>query len=936
MPQDPNKLYSVHKTTIWFAVSSIFLLVSLVLMLVQDYSREWKRWQEKFVAYERQKVEQELKKAEASVDPKQLEELEAQLAEARADFDQNKAQYQKLIQEKTANDVALKVAQTRYQDLKQFYDSYKFFLEEHRAHHDEKTARAYEAKIKKLEPDFEKVKLNQEQAEKRNDDIVAQMDSLKATEKQIEKSINQLLRDQKQLEIKLKKLEPSAVREILNAPMVDFVAPSLQVQQIVLEDLYDDFYFAKSQKVDRCTTCHLAIDRKGFEDTPQPFRTHPDLDLFLGASSPHPLEKVGCTVCHGGGGQSLTFIHSAHTPKNEEQAKDWEKNYHWHELEKWEAKMLPLPYTQASCAKCHGGVLEVPKAPKLNEGRRLAQKFGCFGCHTVKGFEHAWKAGPGLLNIQSKVDREWIVRWLQNPKGFRASTQMPQVFHLENTSAPEDKAKSNAAIEGIATYLLKNSDPIPLKTPPAEDDPEIGKKLVQDLGCLGCHSSGDAKANDHGPELVHLGSKVSREWLFTWLKDPKFVSRSTRMPNLRLSDEEAANMTSYLLESKNKKFDEGPLPQVDSKDLDALALDYMTRKMRHAEAQDKLSKMDLEGKFEFVGREMILQQGCFGCHDIRGFEEMKPIGTELTKEGQKEVDKLYFGFVDIEHTREAWFFQKLKNPRIFDRGKLLGYHERLRMPFFGFSDEEAEALTTFLLSLREEHIPLEMMRQLNLKENEIEVGRRLVSKFNCQGCHSLDGVEGRIRALYEDPGNAPPILDGEGAKVQEAWLYHFLQKPETIRPWLKIRMPTFGFSEEQTNDSVKYFHNLAEQKISFAPAELHATDESIQTGRDLFIKLKCIQCHQPGEAVSMTASFLAPDLTLARERLKPDWISEWLKDPQTLQSGTMMPGFFPENQTPFPDVLGGDALEQIRAIRDYLLIFTPEEAAEVKTSASGK
>ena len=64
MPQDPNKLYSVHKTTIWFALSSIFLLVSLVLMLVQDYSREWKRWQEKFVEYERKQVEQELKKSE--------------------------------------------------------------------------------------------------------------------------------------------------------------------------------------------------------------------------------------------------------------------------------------------------------------------------------------------------------------------------------------------------------------------------------------------------------------------------------------------------------------------------------------------------------------------------------------------------------------------------------------------------------------------------------------------------------------------------------------------------------------------------------------------------------------------------------------------------------------------------------------------------------
>ncbi|MBI4358934.1 MAG: c-type cytochrome [Candidatus Omnitrophica bacterium] len=932
MPQDPNKLYNVHKTTIWFAIAGVFLTISLMMTVGQDYEREWKKWQKKFVTFEREKVKQDLKEAEKAVDPKQLEALEEALKAAQVKFDQNKAQYEKLISERAPIEVSLTKAKSRYQDFKQFYDSYKFFLEEHRAHGDKGKAKEYEQKIKDIEPKMKQAQLDQEGVEKKIEDMDTQIQEFKAAEKKIAKEINKRLRDQKQLSLKLAKLEPSLAQELLNAPMVDFVAPSLQIQQVVLEDLYDDFYFAKSQKVDRCTSCHLAIDREGFEKAPQPFQTHPNLDLFLSAASPHPLEKIGCTVCHGGSGQSLDFIHTAHTPRNKEQAKEWKKKYHWHELEKWEAKMLPLQHTQASCAKCHQGVMEVPQAPKLNEGRRLAQKFGCFGCHLVKGFDNRWKVGPDLSHIQSKVDREWIVKWLQNPKAFRPSTLMPQIFHLENTNAPEDKTKSNAAIEGIATYLLKHSETLELKSAPEEGDHEIGKQLVKDLGCLGCHSVGDAKANDHGPELVHLGSKVSRDWLFSWLKDPRHYSAETRMPNLRLSDEEAAHITSYLLESKNQKFDETALPTVEEKDVNELAFDYLSRKMRHAEANEKLSKMELEKKFELVGREMILQQGCFGCHEIRGFEDMKPIGTELTKEGQKEVDKLYFGFIDIEHTRQDWFFQKLKNPRIFDRGKIVGYHEKLRMPHFGFTDEQAEALTTFLLSLREEDIPLEMKRGLNLKEQEIEAGRFLVSKFNCQGCHTLDGIEGKIRALYEDKGGAPPVLDGEGAKVHEFWLYHFLRKPSTIRPWLKVRMPTFGFDEDETNTVVKYFHNLAEQKISFAPEESHATSESIKVGRELFIQLKCIQCHQPGgeETKALTASFLAPDLTLARERLKPAWVVEWLKDPQTLQPGTMMPTFFPEGQTPFKEVLEGDTMRQIQAIKDYLMVFTQEEAMTIK------
>jgi mono/diheme cytochrome c family protein len=258
------------------------------------------------------------------------------------------------------------------------------------------------------------------------------------------------------------------------------------------------------------------------------------------------------------------------------------------------------------------------------------------------------------------------------------------------------------------------------------------------------------------------------------------------------------------------------------------------------------------------------------------------------------------------------------------------------MPNFGFTDEQADRLTTFLLSLREEDIPLEMKRRLNLKEEEIEQGRFLVSKFNCQGCHTVDGVEGRVRSLIEDSGNTPPVLDGEGAKVQEFWLYHFLEDPSAIRPWLKYRMPTFGFNEAETNRIVKYFHNIAEQEFSFAPSEAHATSESIAAGRDLFAKLKCIQCHQPGEAKDMTASFLAPDLEMARERLKSNWVVEWLKDPQVLQPGTMMPTFFSEGQTPFNDVLGGDAVKQIQAIRDYLWVFTPEEAEKVKSATNTK
>ncbi|OGW89058.1 MAG: hypothetical protein A3A73_03250 [Omnitrophica bacterium RIFCSPLOWO2_01_FULL_50_24] len=934
MPEDPSqKLYSVHKTTIWFAAVSVLLTVSLLLIVFQDHHREWKQWQKKFVALERQKAAEEVKAASAKIDSKKLEELQRQLQAAKEKFEQGQSEFDRLKNERAQADLELVKAVTLYQNLKQQQDSYKFFLEEYREKGTASKASEYESKFQEVSTELNAAALEKEKKEGRVNEIDAGILSLQSEQKRLQKELDSVTRERDRYEKQVRKLTPSWVKSLLNAPMFDFVAPSFRIQQVVLEELTDDFYFAKAYKVDRCTTCHLAIDRKGFEDAPQPFRTHPNLDLFLNSDSPHPLEKVGCTVCHGGSGQSLSFTQAAHTPDHSEQAKAWQKNYGWHELEKWEAKMLPLKYIEASCTTCHAGVADVPKAPKLNEGRRLAQTYGCFGCHLVKGFENRWKVGPDLRNVRSKLDREWIVRWLQNPKTFRPSTQMPRVFHLENTSSAEDKRVSNAAIEGMAAYLSQHSNIIELETPPMEGDPEIGKRLIEEVGCLGCHSHEDAKVNHHGPELTSMGSKVSREWLYTWLKNPKHYAPETRMPSVRLTDEEAAHITRYLITDRNEPFDALELPRVSEQDLDQLAVDFLTRNVTHDEANAALAKMNVEEKFEFVGKKAILEQGCFGCHMIQGFEDAKRIGTELTQEGEKSVERFDFGFVDIEHTRHDWFAQKLKSPRIFDRGRIKGYHEKLRMPDFGFTDEQAEALTLFLLSLRDAEVPLSMKRNLNLNEAEIETGRLLLAKLNCAGCHSLDGTEGRVRPLFEDFGNAPPVLDGEGAKVQENWLYHFLKNPEAIRPWLTYRMPTFGFSDEEADALVKYFTHLAGEKISYVREQVKADPQLISEGGTLFKQFKCIQCHQPGETQTMAASFRAPDLVLAKNRLKPAWVVEWLRDPQTLQEGTMMPSFFPDGETPLQTVLGGDAQQQIKAIRDYLWTFTEDEAVKVKSGS---
>ena len=50
--------------------------------------------------------------------------------------------------------------------------------------------------------------------------------------------------------------------------------------------------------------------------------------------------------------------------------------------------------------------------------------------------------------------------------------------------------------------------------------------------------------------------------------------------------------------------------------------------------------MPLQEQLVYLGQRSIEKYGCYSCHDIKGFEGLKPIGTELTIEGSKSAAPL--------------------------------------------------------------------------------------------------------------------------------------------------------------------------------------------------------------------------------------------------------------------------------------------------------
>jgi mono/diheme cytochrome c family protein len=203
-------------------------------------------------------------------------------------------------------------------------------------------------------------------------------------------------------------------------------------------------------------------------------------------------------------------------------------------------------------------------------------------------------------------------------------------------------------------------------------------------------------------------------------------------------------------------------------------------------------------------------------------------------------------------------------------------------------------------------------------------GRALVHRRNCVGCHIIEGSGGDFLKLVSDPSLGPPMLTPEGARVQHDWLYAFLRGPITIRPWLEIRMPTFGLDDQSLNGVIQYFGAVSDKLVPFRSYEVMTASNvnDYGAGRELFELLKCQQCHVLGEIPKdQPTSNLAPDLRMGPERLQPDWILDWLRMPSTILPGTRMPAFWPEHPKSFYPQLGGSAEAQIRAVRDYLMTF---------------
>src|SRR5579862_8185642 len=590
--------YNVDFLNVVFAASSLFLFVSVVWMVWDDFDREWKNTQRQFARLEYAVTQLDLQKAQRDVDKNKLSQLQSQEVAAQKNVQANQKKVDELQSKLKDADVQVFRATTDYQTMKATYDQDRYDFEAARANGLSSAPSKGEvatAEGKRLD----QLNLAKEKAEADKAGLQNQLGQYTGVVTTIGKQVEEMNSEQARLRKRLDVIAPSVLKDYFrNAPLLDFMAPTLKIQQIILPNVVDDVNFIRVPKMDRCQTCHLAIDKKGYENRPQPFKTHPDLDLYLGGSSKHPIDKIGCTVCHEGMGQSVSFRDAAHMPSNEKQKEEWEKKYHWEEPHLWDYPMLPLKMTEASCAKCHKQQVFIPKADQLNIAYGTYERAGCYACHKTKGFEDVRKPGPILTKIDSKLTPDWVKHWIRNPRAVKPTTWMPRFWYNSNNSTPEDALRNEVEINSIVAYLFANAEKHEFAVKnPQHGDAKSGEQIVKSIGCQGCHVVGEGDRTAAGPHrtfgqpLENVGNKTTYEWIYNWVRDPKHYNPNTYMPSLRLTDAQVADVATFLTTLTGPA---GMPAQANptAQQADAVLLDYLRNVMPFTEAQNQLNKMD--------------------------------------------------------------------------------------------------------------------------------------------------------------------------------------------------------------------------------------------------------------------------------------------------------------------------------------------------------
>jgi mono/diheme cytochrome c family protein len=479
-------------------------------------------------------------------------------------------------------------------------------------------------------------------------------------------------------------------------------------------------------------------------------------------------------------------------------------------------------------------------------GRILISELNCTSCHKsdIKG-----KQAPILNGSEKRLQASFIADYLMNPQIVKEGTTMPDVLHR----LPADKKKSVS--EAIAVYLTANA-PV---SAGIKGNKENGAELFRNIGCAACHSSLGEKTGNSVP-LGKPSSKYRFEGLRDFLFEPHKVRPSGRMPDMKLSKTEAADIAAYLLSgdrkarsisaaaAEGKKYFEEfncaschqksghntpeklkPLSGPECKGPKFSLDDSRTKMISAALKSKKMTDEDMIKK-------TLAVNNCYACHERDG------IGGPRDKEKfftTSEGELGQAGRIPPPLTNIGAKLQRSWMRKVLFNGEAMREYMHTRMPQFG------EKNIGHLVDLfdKVDKVPAVGLTDVTAREEKKpyrEAGWKLVGTEgnNCISCHNYNG--------YPSLGLKSMDIVSTAKRLKKDWFYHYLINPAAHRPG--VVMPSFwpggkalqknilgGDTKEQIRAMWHYFTIGQTQRLPkglhVPPVELKAENQQVRIYR---------------------------------------------------------------------------------------------------------